>query len=354
MDAAKESLALSADGLAVEIIDQTKLPRKLEVIRLSEPTEFFEAIHKLKVRGAPAIGVCAALAISVFAKRALKKDPAISSLTLANYLTEQALYLESSRPTAVNLDWALSQMLDCIKTASHLSAPKLQETLQRRALEIYEDDISRCRKIAEAGFPLIKESMGILTHCNAGRLATVKYGTALAPIYLAHERGISLKVYADETRPLLQGARLTAFELTQAGIDTMVLCDSMSSILMSEGNIDMVIVGADRIAANGDSANKVGSSNLAIVANYYKVPFYVAAPASTIDLSARSGKEIPIEMRDQEEVRSMWYKEPMIDTRAQIFNPAFDVIDASLITGFILDSGLITQDFKEGLAHAKR
>lgn len=351
LDISKETLNISPDGLFVEIIDQSQLPNKLSILKLSTPQEVYDAIYHLKVRGAPAIGVCAALALSVFAKNKLTSSKTYTREQFVDELSSEAHFLQSSRPTAVNLSWAIEKMLDCLQKCSQLSLNvyEIEEKLSECAHDIYQDDIDRCKAIGEAGLPLVRTHTNILTHCNAGRLATVQYGTALAPIYLAHEQNLDVHVYVDETRPLLQGARLSAFELTEAGINTTVLCDSMSSILMKQNKIDMVIVGADRIAANGDSANKVGSSNLAIVANYYKIPFYVAAPVSTIDLSCKHAEDIPIEMRSESEVREMWYTYPMITRKAQIFNPAFDIIDKSLITGFITDQGLITDDLEKQL-----
>ena len=211
----------------------------------------------------------------------------------------------------------------------------------QKAQELHDRDIAVCRAIGENGAPLLKNCKRVLTHCNAGRLATVKYGTALAPIYIAKEQGQSLSVYADETRPLLQGARLTAYELCEAGIDTTVLCDNMASYVMGRGLVDAVLVGCDRVAANGDTANKIGTSGLAVLASFYRIPFYVCAPFSTIDLKTETGKDIPIEMRDGEEIRSLWYQKPMLPENAKTLNPAFDITPHKLITAFITEKGVL-------------
>lgn len=213
----------------------------------------------------------------------------------------------------------------------------LIEALLAECKQIRDDDIASCRRIGENGLKILGDARRILTHCNAGQLAAVRYGTALAPLHLGKEQGINFKVYCDETRPLLQGMRLSAFELAADGIDTTVICDNMPSILMKNGMIDAIIVGADRIAANGDTANKIGTSGLAIIAKHYGVPFYVAAPRSTFDMNTKSGKDIPIEQRDASEIGSLWFSENLMPENAKAFNPAFDVTDHELITGFITD-----------------
>ena len=222
--------------------------------------------------------------------------------------------------------------------------------LTARALELHAADIAVCRKIGEYGAALLQNCDAVLTHCNAGRLATVKYGTALAPVYVAKEQGHTIKVYADETRPLLQGARLTAYELCEAGIDVTVLCDNMASYAMQQGLVQAVLVGCDRVAKNGDTANKIGTSGVAILAKYYGIPFYVCAPFSTIDKNTPTGAEIPIEQRDGEELRSLWYETPKIPQNAKTRNPAFDVTDHSLITAFITEKGVLQPSDFEGYA----
>jgi methylthioribose-1-phosphate isomerase len=269
-------------------------------------------------------------------------------------LREKSDYLNSSRPTAVNLSWALKRMeAHVVKTAGELGitgADKDVAAFDRYALisamkeeseRIKAEDIDVCRRIGENGLTLIKDGYGLLTHCNAGQLATCKYGTATAPMYLAHEKGMNIKVYCDETRPLLQGARLTAFELHSAGIDTTLLCDNMSASLMKSGAIDAIFVGCDRVAANGDAANKIGTSVVATVAKRYGIPFYVCAPTSTIDINTKTGDDIKIEQRKPEEVTEMWYKERMAPMGVKVYNPAFDVTDNELISGIVTEYGVL-------------
>ena len=242
------------------------------------------------------------------------------------------------RPTAVNLKWATEEML---KVAEKLNRENFRTYLIRCALDILDDDVAVCRKIGEYGADLLKKCNSVLTHCNAGRLATVKYGTALAPIYVAKENGHNIKVFADETRPLLQGARLTAFELCDADVDTTVICDNMASFVMKNGLVDAVLVGCDRVALNGDTANKIGTSGVAILAKHYGIPFYVCMPFSTFDKNIKTGDEIVIEMRNGDEIGEMWYENRMIPQNAKTLNPAFDVTDNSLITAFITEKGVI-------------
>lgn len=228
-----------------------------------------------------------------------------------------------------------------IETALKCNYGILKEKLTEKALEIMNGDIAVCRKIGENGAELLKYCNSFLTHCNAGRLAAVKYGTALAPIYIMNEQGKKIKVFADETRPLLQGARLTAYELSKAGIDTTLICDSTASYVMQNGLVDAVLVGCDRVALNGDTANKIGTASVAVLANYYNIPFYVCMPFSTFDKKIKSGKDIKIELRESDEVTKMWYKNPMSPDTAKVLNPAFDVTPASLITAFITEKGII-------------
>ena len=260
-------------------------------------------------------------------------------------------YLDSSRPTAVNLSWALKRM-DGVVRASHeagRSVPGILEDLKTEAEAIRNEDIAVCRKIGEYGLSLIGDGDGILTHCNAGRLAAVRYGTATAPIYLGQERGYHLRVFCDETRPLLQGARLTAFELSASGIDTTLICDNMSGMVMKNGWVDAVFVGCDRVAANGDTANKIGTSMAALAARQYGVPFYVCAPTSTIDMETLTGDDIVIEERKPEEVTEMWYEKPMAPKGIKVYNPAFDVTDHSLITGIVTEYGVARPPYRESL-----
>ena len=262
---------------------------------------------------------------------------------------EASDYINSSRPTAVNLSWALKRMEACLDKNRGRSRDEILEALKNEALDIKNEDIEMCKKIGEYGVKLIHPGDGILTHCNAGRLATVRYGTATSPIYLAHERGMDIKVYCDETRPLLQGARLTSYELFSAGIDTTLICDGMSASLMRDKKIQMVIVGCDRVAANGDVANKIGTSMVAAVAKHYGVPFYVAGPSSTVDLSTPTGRDIVIEQRDGSEVTDKWYERPMAPAGVGVYNPAFDVTDHELIAGIITERGILRPPYTESL-----
>lgn len=319
------------------VLDQTKLPNETVVLALSKKEEMFDAIYRLRVRGAPAIGVAAAIGLAVLANASAQTG---KGAFLAEFQSN-AEYLASSRPTAVNLFWAIGEMQKTLSQNQEKSLPEIKQALRERALQIHAEDIAVCRKIGETGAALLKNCKTVLTHCNAGRLATVKYGTALAPIYIAKEQGHALSVFADETRPLLQGARLTAYELCEAGIDTTVICDNMASYVLQQGLVDAVLVGCDRVANNGDTANKIGTSGLAVLAKHYGVPFYVCAPFSTIDKAARSGADIPIELRDGDEIGEMWYQSRMIPQNAKTLNPAFDVTDHSLITAFITEKGVL-------------
>ena len=329
------------------ILDQTLLPLEERYLHLWRVEEIVEAIARLRVRGAPAIGVAAAIGLYAASVRIQASDTP-SFLTQVRSIAAQ---LAASRPTAVNLTWALGQMEALLDESQDI--PTLLARLKQQALRLWEEDIAVCRHIGEHGVSLLKDGMGILTHCNAGRLAAVRYGTALAPIYVGQEQGLTLHVYADETRPLLQGARLTAYELCRAGVDVTLLCDNMAADAMARGHIQAVFVGCDRVAANGDTANKIGTFGVAILARHFGIPFYVCAPASTIDLACPTGRDIHIEQRDGEEVRSLWYQKPMAPRDVQIYNPAFDVTDASLITAFVTEYGVIRPPFLPALAQVK-
>ena len=339
-----DTVGFSVDGRSLRIIDQTRLPGEMALLELSEPGEIYEAIKSLRVRGAPAIGVAAAIGLYCAALRFEAADPA----DFLSKLRETADYLNSSRPTAVNLSWALSVMTSSVDPASDI--PANLASLRSKAEEIRDADIAACRAIGEYGLTLLHDGAGVLTHCNAGQLATTRYGTALAPLHVGRERGMNFRVFCDETRPLLQGARLSAYELVADGIDTTVICDNMASQVMKNGWIDAVIVGADRIAANGDAANKIGTSGVAILAKHYGIPFYVAAPYSTVDLSAATGADIVIEQRDPAEVAELWYSRRMAPEGAGIYNPAFDVTESSLITAIITDRGIVYPPYTENLA----
>lgn len=338
-----ETVRLDRESNRLLIVDQTRLPNEKVVLELQTLNEMVVAIQSLQVRGAPAIGVAAALGLSVLAGESRETD---GEKFKAEFL-KNADALESARPTAVNLAWAVGQMRKVLQENPDAPVSVLKEMLYQKAQALHDADVAVCRAIGENGAPLLKNCKRVLTHCNAGRLATVKYGTALAPVYVAKEQGHSLSVYADETRPLLQGARLTAYELCEAGIETTVLCDNMASYVMSKGLVDAVLVGCDRVAANGDTANKIGTSGVAILAKYYHIPFYVCAPFSTIDLNTETGKDIPIEMRDGEEIRSLWYQKPMVPAAARTLNPAFDITPHELVTAFITEKGVLQPaDFK--------
>lgn len=308
----------------VLILDQTLLPNEEKYIEMRTKEDFYDAIKKLRVRGAPAIGIAAAYAMAVIDedKYELKK------------------YLDSSRPTAVNLSWATSEMIKAYENG---------ENLVEKAISIHKEDIEMCRKISEYGLSLLKDGDSLLTHCNAGALATSKYGTGLGPILLGKEKGYNFKVFSDETRPLLQGARLTSYELQKAGVDVTLICDNMAGLLMKKGMIDAVLVGTDRIAANGDIANKIGTSSVAVLAKYYNIPFYVLGPYSTIDFNCKSGDDIVIEERDADEIKEMFFEKPVALKETKCYNPAFDVTDHELITAIITEKGIVKAPFEENL-----
>ena len=338
-----ETVNISPDRSKLVILDQTLLPNEIKYLELDDREAIYEAIKKLRVRGAPAIGVAAAYGIYVLMRKYAGNDKE----DFASLFRREKEFLDSSRPTAVNLSWTLRRMEGVLDdNISSMSIPELIDRLGTEADEIMREDISLSRSIGEHGFSLLHHGDGILTHCNAGTLAAARYGTALAPVYIALEHGWNdLRIYCDETRPLLQGARLSAFEMQMAGVDTTLICDNMASFTMKQGKIDIVFVGADRVAANGDFANKIGTSGVAILAGYYGIPFYCLAPSSTIDMSIQSGEDIPIEERAPEEVTEMWYKHRMAPTGVKVSNPAFDVTDHSLVTGIITEKGIAYPPF---------
>lgn len=327
------------------IIDQTKLPGRIEMLYLNDQHDIWDAIYLLKVRGAPAIGVAAAIGVYL-AAREIKAD---NYTEFYAEFKKAADYLNSARPTAVNLSWALKRMEGVVVANKEKPVDEIVTALHDEAIAIREEDIMVCSYIGKYGLELVKPGDGLLTHCNAGQLATVKYGTATAPMYLGHEKGYNFKVYCDETRPLLQGARLTSFELSSAGMDVTVLCDNMSASLMRQGKVNAVFVGCDRVAANGDAANKIGTSMAALAAKRYGVPFYVCAPTSTIDMSIPTGDGIVIEQRKGTEVTTMWYEKPMAPEEVNVFNPSFDVTDADLITGIVTEFGVAYPPYEESL-----
>ncbi len=328
------------------IIDQTLLPGQEREIPLDTAEQMHEAIRMLRVRGAPAIGICAAYGLY----RLARNIPENSGSAFYRQLAEDAAFLNGARPTAVNLSWALEEMLQTARGCLELPRQELLERLYRRAADIHEDDIARCRRISEYGLSLLKAGDGVLTHCNAGPLATSRYGTALGPLLLAAEKGVPLRVFADETRPLLQGARLTSYELRKGGVDVTLICDNMASVVMKKGWVQACFVGCDRVAANGDTANKIGTSGVAILARHYGIPFYVLGPTSTIDMACPDGDHIPIEERDGEEIRSLWYEKPMAPEGVRCYNPAFDVTDHELIAGIVTEKGICRPPYTESLA----
>ncbi|MGI6020725.1 MAG: S-methyl-5-thioribose-1-phosphate isomerase [Lachnospiraceae bacterium] len=340
-----DTVALNEEKDALVIIDQTKLPYSIEILELTEIKDIRDAIYLLQVRGAPAIGVAAAIGIYLEAKKLAKKYTEFETFYPEFVKTKD--YLDSARPTAVNLSWALNRMDKVVQSNKEKSVPEIIQALHDEAVAVREEDIRVCKMIGEYGLSLVKPGDGLLTHCNAGKLATVKYGTATAPMYLGQERGYNFRIFSDETRPLLQGARLTSFELFDSGLDVTVICDNMSGTVMKNGWVNAVFVGCDRIAANGDTANKIGTSMVAALAKRNNIPFYVCAPTSTIDMNTPAGDEIRIEERSPEEVTEMWYKERMAPKGVKVFNPAFDITDNDLITAIITEYGIARAPFKE-------
>ncbi|WP_421385091.1 S-methyl-5-thioribose-1-phosphate isomerase [Bacillus salacetis] len=329
------------------LLDQQKLPHVTEFIKLRTIEDVWESIHSLKVRGAPAIGITAAFGLALWAQSFKEKE---NFLGFYYELEEKKSYLEGSRPTAVNLAWALARLFNRFSQAA--TVVEGQALLLEEALTIAKEDEEVCRSIGEHGAELFQSGDSVLTHCNAGGIATARYGTALAPFYILKEKGVDLKVFATETRPVLQGARLTVWELMQAGIDVTLITDNMAAHTIAEKKIAAIIVGADRIAANGDTANKIGTRGLAILAKAFNIPFYVASPLSTIDLAIETGKEIPIEERNTEEVSHLNGIE-VAAKGVKVFNPAFDVTPNEYITAIITEKGIIRGNYKKQLTLLK-
>ncbi len=325
---------------SVRIIDQRKLPMKLEYITCRDVPTLWKAIRNLSVRGAPALGVAAAfgvlLGIKAFRGHAPQK--------FTDHVAKICQYIATSRPTAVNLFNSLEALKHEMASHPKSSVTGLKRLLKKKAFQIFEHDRRVCRRMGDFGARLIKSGMNILTVCNAGALATVDYGTALGVLYTAKRQGKRLKVYVCETRPLLQGSRLTAWELLREKIDTTVICDNMAATLMKQGKIDVIFTGADRIAKNGDTANKIGTYNLAVLAQYHRIPFYVVAPQSTFDLNTKTGHQIPIEQRSPWEVIEI-HRHPLAPRDVKVYNPAFDVTDHHLIRGIVTERGIISPPF---------
>ncbi len=328
------------DGF-LELIDQRRLPAEFVKLRCRDVEQLFEAIKTLAVRGAPAIGVSAGYGLVLAMQKLSPTDGLEQGLKV---LAESAEYLASSRPTAVNLFWAMERVRrsaeEFVAAQTKATVQELREVVLAEANAICQEDVDMCRRIGQNGERFITDGSAILTHCNAGALATAGQGTALSVMFEAHKNGKKFRVYADETRPLLQGARLTAWELKQAGIDVTVICDNMAGWLMKQGKVDAVITGADRIAANGDTANKIGTYSLSILAREHGVPFYIAAPSSTFDLSIKSGAEIPIEQRPADEV-AIFGDTKTVPEGVDIYNPAFDITEAQDIAAIITERGVI-------------
>ncbi len=353
------------------ILDQTLLPGEERYMELATKEDVWDAIYKLKVRGAPAIGVAAAYGIYI-----VTRDIENTSLRdFKSQFGDVCEYLNSARPTAVNLSWALARMqkkLEELIVAAETAEPAgeaetaecrgddavsarnealktIKAALLQEAETIRKEDEASCKAMGEYGLTLLRPKMGILTHCNAGTIATAKYGTCLAPIHLGQERGYDFKVFADETRPLLQGARLTAWELQRSGVDVTLICDNMAATVMKNGWIDAVVVGCDRMAANGDGANKIGTMGVAILAKEFGIPFYMYVPTSTIDLATKCGDDIKIELRDGEEIYRMWYEKPMAPEGIKTYNPSFDVTPARYITAVVTEKGIVYPPYEENL-----
>ncbi len=341
-----DNIAFSSDGHAVRILDQTLLPGETRYLELSKLESLYEAIYSLRVRGAPAIGIFGAFSLAVLVKNATFED----SEALLDALSLWHARLLSSRPTAVNLSKMLDRMVQCAQKHSSKDVGFITTALTQEALLIQQEDATMCKAIATHGLSLLKHGMCVLTHCNAGPLATSRYGTALGPLFLAKEQGMEIHAYCDETRPLLQGARLTTYELNRAGISCTLICDNMASFVMQQNKVQACLVGCDRIARNGDTANKIGTSGLAILARYYGIPFYVLGPSSTIDFSCPDATQIPIELRDEREIKDLFFARPSAPETVSCYNPAFDITPGDLISAIITERGICYPPFSQSLA----
>ena len=335
-----DNIRLSDDENSLIIIDQVKLPNNLEYKKIDDLESAYQAIKKLEVRGAPAIGIFAGYMMYVLSK----KDEDLPYNEFYKRFIENKEYLNSSRPTAVNLSWALGRIDRLVRSNKEKPVKDIVSLIKQEAIAIHNEDIEMCCRISEYGLSLLKDGDGVLTHCNAGPLAT-SFGTAQGPFLLAKARGMNIRVYADETRPLLQGARLTSYELSKAGVDVTLICDNMASLVMRNGWINACFVGCDRIAANGDFANKIGTSGVAILARHYGIPVYSLGPTSTIDMNCPDGDHIKIELRDPEEIKTMWYERPMAPENVKCYNPSFDVTDHELLTAIVTEKGIVYPPF---------
>lgn len=340
MERVPVALVWQSDRL--KILNQVELPMHEQYLELTTIQQVYDAIVTMKVRGAPLIGLCAAYGLAI----AVQQYSDAPYEEVQQQFAKDVDYLASSRPTAVNLFWALNKVQEVAMKA--VSLQQLQQLVVEEAIRLHEEDEERCRNIGQFALSLLENKKRIMTICNAGTIATAKYGTALAPFHLGIEQGKIFEVFACETRPVLQGARLTAWELQKSGVDVTLITDSMAAHTIAVKNIEAIIVGADRIAANGDTANKIGTHNLAILAKTFGIPFYVAAPTSTFDVSIKSGKEIPIEERNAEEITQI----AGIQTaplHTKVFNPAFDVTPAEYISAIITEKGIIYPDFIQNI-----
>lgn len=332
----------------IKYVDQTLLPHRFRYVLCDDIKTLWKAIKTLQVRGAPAIGIAGAMGVALAAGNSKAKTPD----ALIKEVRGAAKYLATSRPTAINLFWALARMECAAKANIDKPVSVIKKVLLKEALDITGEDKKSCRMMARNGASLVKNGDTILTHCNAGGLATADYGTALGVLFESKKQGKRIKVYVDETRPLLQGSRLTTWELMREGIDTTLICDNMAASLMEKGRIDKIFVGADRIASNGDAANKIGTYNLAVLAGYHKVPFYVVAPLSTFDFRIKSGRDIPIEERDGNEVRAV-FSHMIAPKKVKVYNPAFDVTPNELITAIITEKGIFRKPYNSSLKRLK-
>ena len=341
-----ENVKLSGDGASVVILDQTLLPNEVEYIELRGAHEMHEALVSLRVRGAPAIGIFAAYALYILALQ----SAADCYESFHDEIKEHSMYLSSARPTAVNLSKQLRRMEGTVERLAGMPTSLILDAMREEAEQIQREDIEMCLAISGYGLTLMQSGYGILTHCNAGPLATSMYGTGLGPVLLAQEHGMNPRVFCCETRPLLQGARLTAYELSRAGVDCTIICDNMTSIVMHEGRIDAAFVGCDRVARNGDAANKIGTSGIAILADYYGIPFYVCCPSTTLDPQCATGADIIIEQRPPDEIKELYFSKPVAPPGVKCYNPAFDVTDNSLITAIITEKGILTAPYEISLS----
>lgn len=346
LESVTHAVNVRREGQVLVTLDQTLLPNVTEYLNLTTAEEMWEAIYSLRVRGAPAIGIFAAYSMAILARKI--ENPDFGGF-YAEY-SRLSAYLNSSRPTAVNLSCMLRRMDGVVLAHKNDDREALLAALDDEAKAIHEEDIAMCRKISEYGLSLLKDGDGVITHCNAGPIATSRYGTAQGPFYLSRETGLNIHVYVDETRPLLQGARLTSYELTRAGVPCTLICDNMASLVMKQGKVQAVFFGCDRIARNGDVANKIGSSGLAIIANHYGIPVYSLGPSTTIDFSCPDGDHIPIEERNPSEIKELFYEKPMALPEVECYNPAFDVTDHSLLSGIVTERGIVRPPFAENFA----